>query len=33
MMLGAGEGLKGCATRTGEPALALDPLTRHPAFG
>ena len=30
MMLGAGEGLKGCAARTGTPALALDPLARTP---
>jgi hypothetical protein len=28
MMLGAGEGLKGCAARTGKPASALDPLAR-----
>jgi hypothetical protein len=30
MMRGAGERLKGCAARTGTPALALDPLTRTP---
>jgi hypothetical protein len=24
------EGLKGCAVRTGQPAAALDPLTRTP---
>jgi hypothetical protein len=30
MMLGAGEGLKGCAARTDQPAAALDPLTRTP---
>jgi hypothetical protein len=28
-----GEGLKGCAARTGRPALALDPLALTPAFG
>ena len=28
MMLGAGARLKGCATRTGKPASALDPRTR-----
>src|SRR5271165_2907793 len=27
---GEGEGLKGCATRTGEPAVALDPLALTP---
>ena len=27
------EGLKGCATRTGKPAVALDPLALIPAFG
>ena len=30
MMRGAGEGLKGCAARTGKPAAALDPLARTP---
>ena len=30
---GEGEGLKGCATRTGKPAVALDPLALTPAFG
>jgi len=31
MVPGEGEGLKGCAARTGKPASALDPLarTRH----
>jgi hypothetical protein len=31
MVLGMGEGLKGCATRTGKPAMVLDPLahTQH----
>ncbi len=33
MMLAPGEGLKGCAARTGKPASALDPLARTPAFG
>jgi hypothetical protein len=28
MMLGADKRLKGCATRTGKPAVALDPLIR-----
>jgi hypothetical protein len=32
MILGEGEGLKGCAARTGTPALALDPLTLTRAF-
>jgi len=30
MVLGAGEGLKGRAPRTGTPATALDPLARTP---
>jgi hypothetical protein len=30
---GEGEGLKGCAARTGKPASALDPLALTPAFG
>ena len=30
MMLGTGEGLKGRAAPTGQPAAALDPLTRTP---
>ena len=29
-LLGAGDGLKGCAARTGKPAAALDPLARTP---
>ena len=29
--LGEGEGLKGCAARTGRPALALDPPHPHPS--
>jgi hypothetical protein len=28
----AAEGLKGCAARTGQPAAALDPLTRTPRW-
>jgi len=30
MMWGGDEGLKGCAARTGKPALALDPLIATP---
>jgi hypothetical protein len=33
MMLGADKRLKGCATRTGKPAVALDPLALSPAVG
>ena len=29
--LGEGAGLKGCAARTGRPALALDPPHPHPS--
>ncbi len=32
MILGEDEGLKGCAARTGTPALALDPLILTQAF-
>ena len=28
IVLGEGDGLKGCAARTGKPASALDPLAR-----
>ena len=30
MVLGEGDGLKGCAARTGAPAAALDPLALTP---